>query len=71
MESPLRICRQISAEEHVASAWKSDVDGVRILALHGFTGSGLDWSPVAARLGRRQTSQLLIRYAAFCSHGRR
>jgi 2-succinyl-6-hydroxy-2,4-cyclohexadiene-1-carboxylate synthase len=29
--------------------WKS-AEGPRLLALHGFTGSGVDWSPVASRV---------------------
>ena len=64
MESPITIHREIFAESHVASAWKKDVEGVRILALHGFTGSGLDWAPIAARLDRSFLAPDLLGHGA-------
>ena len=36
----------------MASAWNQDASGTPVLALHGFTGSGLDWAPIAERLMR-------------------
>ena len=36
----------------MASAWNQDASGTPVLALHGFTGSGLDWAPIAHRLRR-------------------
>ena len=37
----------------MATVWNPDLTGTPILALHGFTGSGLDWAPIAEGLSRR------------------
>ncbi len=35
---------------HTASVWHADAPSPGVLALHGFTGSGADWAPVAESL---------------------
>ncbi|MEM6927900.1 MAG: alpha/beta fold hydrolase [Myxococcota bacterium] len=35
---------------HTADLWNPDAPGTAVLALHGFTGSGADWSPLAESL---------------------
>lgn len=35
---------------HTARVWNADAPGPVVLALHGFTGSGADWEPVATSL---------------------
>ena len=37
---------------HAGVVWNAEAPGPGILALHGFTGAGLDWQPVAERLSR-------------------
>jgi len=42
----------LRGSRHTASVWSADAPGTAILALHGFTGSGADWSPIAESLAR-------------------
>jgi 2-succinyl-6-hydroxy-2,4-cyclohexadiene-1-carboxylate synthase len=37
--------------DHTAWRWNDDASGTPVLALHGFTGSGADWAPIATGLG--------------------
>jgi 2-succinyl-6-hydroxy-2,4-cyclohexadiene-1-carboxylate synthase len=43
----------LDAGRHVAHAWSAAAPGPSVLALHGFTGSGADWGPVAPVLSTR------------------
>ncbi|MEO0603761.1 MAG: alpha/beta fold hydrolase [Myxococcota bacterium] len=40
----------LNGHRHTASVWNAEAPGIAILALHGFTGSGADWAPLAESL---------------------
>ncbi len=46
----MKLRRTIGGEAHMARTWNTETAGVGILAIHGFTGSGADWAPIAERL---------------------
>jgi 2-succinyl-6-hydroxy-2,4-cyclohexadiene-1-carboxylate synthase len=50
MEGPMKIHRTLKGEAHAASIWQAEATGVGVLAIHGFTGSGSDWAPIAEQL---------------------
>ena len=50
MEGPVKHRRTIAGEAHTACIWHTEKAGLGILAIHGFTGSGSDWTPIAERL---------------------
>ena len=45
--------RTIAGEAHTASIWRTEKAGLGVLAIHGFTGSGSDWAPIAERLSAK------------------
>lgn len=47
---PRRETRLRSDGDHVAHTWNDAVAGPGVLALHGFTGCGEDWAPIAEAL---------------------
>ncbi len=49
----MKMRREMAHGQHACAVFNPDAGGTPILALHGFTGSGLDWEPIASRLGRR------------------
>ena len=49
----MKIHREMTHGRHACSVFNPDAAGLPMLALHGFTGSGLDWAPIANRLGHR------------------
>ena len=56
----MKIHREMMHGKHACSVFNPDAAGVPILALHGFTGSGSDWAPIAARLGHRMLAPDVI-----------
>jgi 2-succinyl-6-hydroxy-2,4-cyclohexadiene-1-carboxylate synthase len=50
MEDQMKTRRTISGGVHAASVWRLEATGVGVLAIHGFSGSGSDWAPIAERL---------------------
>lgn len=51
-EAPTKRHLDLPSGRHTARAWRAHTSGVGVLALHGFTGSGADWAPVAEALDR-------------------
>ena len=64
MESTLTVRRKIHGDTHVATVWNTEASGPPILALHGFTGSGLDWAPLACELSRTVLAPDLLGHGA-------